>query len=102
MNRREKLSELLKSSPDDPFLHYALAMEDRSAGEPAAALTRLRKVLALDPDYVSAYFQQAQVLAEQRETDAARQVLKQGVTVAQRIGDAHAAGEMTEFLHSLA
>ncbi len=101
MTRREKLEEMLKSSPGDPFLHYALAMEDRSAGDSPAALASLRRVLELDPGYVSAYFQQGQVLAERGEADAAREVLKQGVTVAQRIGDTHAAGEMTEFLHSL-
>jgi tetratricopeptide (TPR) repeat protein len=101
MNRRDRLLEMLKSSPDDPFLHYGLAMEHRSAGELDAALACLRRAIACDADYVAAYFHQGQVLAEQGHTDAARQILRQGIETARRTGDGHAAEEMTGLLESL-
>ena len=97
-HRREKLQEMLKSSPDDPFLHYGLAMEERAAGNLPAALLGLQKVLELDCDYVAAWFHQGQVLAEQGERDQAREVLETGIDVARRVGDQHAVDEMTGFL----
>jgi predicted Zn-dependent protease len=102
MTRREKIREMLTSSPDDPFLHYGLAMEHRGAGESAAALAELRKVLELDPHYVAAYFHQGQMLAEGGDVVAAKQVLRSGIDVALRVRDQHAADEMRGLLDSLA
>jgi tetratricopeptide (TPR) repeat protein len=101
MNRREKLEDLLKSGPDDPFLHYGLAMEDRRAGKLDAALASLATAIACDVNYVAAYFHRGQILSEQGELDAARQALREGIAVAGRTGDAHAAAEMTGLLETL-
>jgi tetratricopeptide (TPR) repeat protein len=101
MTRREKLEEMLKSSPDDPFLHYGLAMEHRTAGAMELALAELQKVLELDPDYVAAYFHRGQFLAEQGAVEPARQTLQRGIEVARRTGDEHAAQEMAGFLATL-
>lgn len=100
-NRREKLLELLKSSPDDPFLNYGLAMEDRAAGDLPAALRGLQKVLELDRDYVAAWFHQGQVLVELGERDRAQAILAEGIEVARRVGDQHAHDEMTGYLDDL-
>lgn len=97
-HRREKLQEMLKSSPHDPFLHYGLAMEERAAGDLPAALRGLQKVLELDRDYVAAWFHQGQVLAELGKREQAREVLATGIDVARRVGDQHAVDEMTGFL----
>jgi predicted Zn-dependent protease len=99
--RREKLLEMLKSSPDDSFLVYGLAMEDRAAGDLPAALRGLQKVLELDPDYLAAWFHQGQILAEVGEHDRAREILARGIDVARRVGDQHALEEMTGFLQEL-
>lgn len=100
-SRRDKLLNMLKSSPDDPFLYYGLAMEDRAGGDLPAALLGLQKVLELDADYVAAYFHQGQVLAEQGQHDRAREVLTAGIEVAARLSDQHAVQEMTAFLQEL-
>jgi Flp pilus assembly protein TadD len=100
-SRREKLMEMLKSNPDDPFLHYGLAMEDRATGDLSAALRGLQKVRELDADSVAACFHQGQVLAELGEIDQAREVLAAGIAVAGRVGDQHALDEMTGFLREL-
>ena len=101
MTRREKIQEMLTSSPDDPFLHYGLAMEHRTAGDRESALAELQKVLQLDPDYVAAHFHQGQLLAETGEAESARRILQIGIGVARRIGDQHAAEEMSGLLASL-
>jgi len=101
MTRREKLEEMLTSSPDDPFLHYGLAMEFRGAGERTAALAELQKVLDLDPHYVAAYFHRGQILAEGGDVAGARKILQSGIGVADRVGDRHAAEEMRGLLDTL-
>ena len=101
MSRRAKLEAMLAAEPNDVFLGYALAKELATAGDAPAALAQFERVIAGHPDYVPAYFQQGQVLAEEGDTDAAREVLTRGLAVAQRLGDAHAAGEMAEFLEML-
>jgi len=101
MPRREQIEAMLKDDPDDTFLNYALAKELVSAGDVGAAIAAFDRVLRLDSDYVPAYFQKAQALAGEGETTAARDVLLRGIEVAQRVGDSHAAGEMTAFLDTL-
>lgn len=101
MSRREQIEGLLKDDPDDTFLNYALAKEFVSEGDVASGITAFDRVLSLNPDYVPAYFQKAQALAGEGETEAARDVLAIGIEVAQRVGDSHAAGEMTAYLDTL-
>ena len=101
MSRREKLKELLESTPDDVFLHYALAMECLSAGDIAEWVQKLEQTLQLDPTYVAAYFQLGQAWAGDEQTSRAREILAQGIEVAQRKNDAHAAAEMSAFLSTL-
>jgi predicted Zn-dependent protease len=101
MSRRRQIEELLAADPGDVFLQYALAKELTSEGDVTGALAAFDRVIAEHPDYVPAYFQKAQTLASEGETDAARQSLQQGITVARRVGDAHAAGEMAALLDTL-
>lgn len=101
MSRRSRLEEMLRADPADIFLHYALALEDLSEGNPAAARQRLEGVLQRDPKYVAAYFQLGQVLAEAGESDQARSVLERGIIAARETGDAHAESEMSGFLATL-
>jgi tetratricopeptide (TPR) repeat protein len=101
MPRREQLEEMLKADPDDTFLHYALAMQCASEGDVPAALQRLQQVIERDADYVAAYFQKGQLLAEQGDIEQARQIVTCGITVARKVGDTHAEAEMTGFLEML-
>lgn len=92
---------MLQNAPDDAFLLYGLAMEDQSAEDWDAALVSFDRALAADPDFVAAYFQKGQVLSRLGRNGEARQTLQAGIDVGRRLGDAHAVGEMTEFLKSL-
>ena len=101
VSRREQLEEMLKSDPDDVFLQYALAMDFISSGEHAEGIAKLESVIERDPNYVPAYFQQAQAMHHTERLDDARDVLTRGITVARQAGDAHAEREMTEYLELL-
>lgn len=101
MSRREKLEAMLAQNPGDTFLAYGLAMEILKEGDTPTAIEHLKGVIKTTPDYQAAYFQLAQVLVNEGETDEAKEWLEQGIDAARRIGDAHAAAEMEGFLLTL-
>lgn len=102
MSRREQLEEMLQAAPDDVFLKYAVAMAYKNEGNAQAASERFEQVISQHPDYIAAYFQQGQLLAEEGLVEPARGVLERGIDAARRTGDAHAAMEMSEFLETVA
>ncbi|MBA4030780.1 MAG: hypothetical protein C0478_07790 [Planctomyces sp.] len=101
MSRLERLRQMLQEDSQDGFLRYALALELVKTGSTSEGLSALDALIADDPKYVAAYFQKAQILAEQGETASAREACTAGITAARLVGDAHAAGEMMGFLESL-
>jgi len=98
---RQQLEELLQSEPDDVFLRYALAKAFISEGNLPQGLEEFRRVIAQDPDYVAAYFQMGQALAEAGQNQPAREIIEQGMAAARRVNDSHALAEMTAFLETL-
>ncbi len=101
MPTRERIEAMLASEPDDVFLNYARACALVGEGRLDEAVAGFDRVIALDANYVPAYFQKGQALAKADDTDAARETLHTGIDVARRVGDSHAMGEMTEFLAML-
>lgn len=101
MGRKEQIEALLAQSPDDAFLRYGLAMEHAAAGDDEAAVACFRELMRRNADYVPGYLQAGRALIRLGQDDEAKQVLRDGIAVAQRVGDAHAAGEMAGFLESL-
>ena len=99
--RKQQLEDLLADDPNDAFLRYALAMECAGEGNDEEALRCLRRVFADKLDYVPAYMQAGKILMRLERLDEARATFKDGITLAQRLGDAHAAGEMEGFLDTL-
>jgi len=101
LSRRERLEAMLADDPGDVFLHYALATEWLKEGDFATAEVRFQNLHVDFPDYVPAWFQHAQALAEQGRLDEARLIGEQGLITARRVGDTHAAGEIAGFLELL-
>jgi hypothetical protein len=101
MSRREKIEAMLADEPGDVFLRYSLAMELDKEGDHAASLARHAELTREDPPYVPAFFMAAQQLARLERINEARTFLRDGIENARRQGNAHAAGEMSEFLASL-
>jgi tetratricopeptide (TPR) repeat protein len=101
MSRREKIEAMLAEEPRDTFLRYSLAMELDKEGAHDESLSHLVELTRDDPPYVAAFFMAGQQLARLGRTEDARGVLREGIDEARKQGDAHAAGEMSEFLASL-
>jgi Tfp pilus assembly protein PilF len=101
-SRREQIEEMLRDgAEDDGFLRYCLAMEYKSEGDSARAVTCFRDLLKQTPDYVPGYLQLGQLLNQIGEEDDAKAVYREGIAVARKKGDAHAEGEMSSFLAML-
>jgi len=99
--RLQQIREWLSDSPDDPELHYALAMELRSAGNDDAAVSELAKLIRARPDFVPSYLMQAQLLTKQVRDNEARIVLSDGIAAARKAGNDHALIELQALLDSL-
>jgi predicted Zn-dependent protease len=101
MSRREKIEAMLADEPGDTFLRYSLAMELEKEGANDASLAKLDELTRDEPPYVPAFFMAAQQLAKLSRINEARTYLRGGIEAARAQGNAHAAGEMSEFLASL-
>jgi hypothetical protein len=100
-SRRQRIEAMLADEPGDVFLRYSLAMELDKEGEHESSLARLGELTRETTPYVPAFFMAAQQLVRLNRTDEARTFLRDGIESARIQGNAHAAGEMSEFLASL-
>jgi hypothetical protein len=82
-------------------LRYSLAMELDKEGDHESSLTRLAELSREAPAYVPAFFMAAQQLVRLNRVEEARTFLRDGIETARAQDNAHAAGEMSEFLASL-
>ena len=101
MSRREKIEAMLADEPGDTFLRYSLAMELDKEGAHDESLAKFAELVRDDPPYVPAFFMAGQQLARLDRLEEARATLRDGIEAARSQGNAHAAGEMSEFLASL-
>jgi predicted Zn-dependent protease len=97
----EQLQALLAAEPDDSFLRYGVAMEYAKQGRPDEAVAEFAELRRRHPDYVPGYFMGARAHEQAGDIDAAKALYKEGIAVARRTGDEHAAGEMTAALMSI-
>jgi len=101
MDKIAALSDILKADPANAFARYGLAMEYVSQGNTDQALTEFTTLIQHNPEYIPAYQMSAQTLAKLGRTDEAVARLKEGLPIAQRTGNAHAANEMQALLDDL-
>jgi hypothetical protein len=76
-------------------------MELDKEGQHDASLRGLANLTHDDPPYVPAFFMAGQQLVRLERVNEARALLRDGIEAARKQGNAHAAGEMSEFLASL-
>jgi tetratricopeptide (TPR) repeat protein len=100
-SRRERIETMLADEPHDTFLRYSLALELDKEGNHERSLEMLRGLMDESPAYVPAFLMTAQQLTRLARIDDARAILREGIEQARQQGEAHAAGEMGEFLASL-
>jgi Tfp pilus assembly protein PilF len=98
MDRIAALKELLAENPTNAFARYGLAMEYSKAGDVAGALAEYNTILQSNPDYVPAYQMAGQTLMSAGRNSEARKMLEDGIAMARRSGNQHAASEMQGML----
>jgi tetratricopeptide (TPR) repeat protein len=101
MPRLDQLLALLKDDPNDAFLRYGIAMEYAKLGQHDDALKEFNELLARNPDYVAGYFMAGRACEQKGDPEAAKTFYKNGIATAQKIGDTHAAGEISEALAAI-
>ncbi len=99
--RKQQIEEMLQETPNDPELRYMLAMEHVSEGDDDGAVRCFEELIQIAPDYPPGYHQGARALVRLGQIDRARSLLEKGIPTAQKVGNHHAAGEMTELMESL-
>lgn len=95
MNARiVRLKELLKQSPSDSFILFALAKEFEKLSQPEKAIELLTTLLATSPNYVGAYYHLAALYQEAEMFDKAMETYIKGMEIAREVGDQHAYSEL--------
>jgi len=100
-DRLDSLLKLLEKDPEDSFLSYGVALEHISTSNFEEAKKYLTSLLKKDLDYVPAYMQLAQVYENLNLIDKSKNIYKEGIGIARRNNDSHAADEMEDFLNEL-
>lgn len=100
-SRMELFEEMLREDANDAELRYALAMEHASTGDHEGAVRRFEEMFTLVPDYAPAYHQAGLALVRLGRVEAARAALVRGIAIARKIGNVHAADEMSGLIETL-
>jgi tetratricopeptide (TPR) repeat protein len=100
-SRRQKLEAMLAADPADQMLRYMLALELEKTSEHDRSLELLQGLMTGETPYVPAFLMAGQQLTKIGRHDEARQCFEAGIQNAQQQGNAHAAGEMQQFLLNL-
>ena len=99
--RLEALQKFLEQAPADTFTHYAIALEYAAMHEIPEAVAKLEELIGLDPNYVPAYQQLGNLLAQLGRKQQSLRILEKGIQVAALVGDTHAQSEMQEAIDEL-
>lgn len=101
-SRIEQLQQFLTASPDDSFLHHALALEFVKAGDESLAERHFRHNLDKAPQYVATYYHLGKLLERTARTEDAIAMYERGMAVAKAAGDNHTYNELQAAYEDLA
>ena len=100
--KRLMLESSLAEDPADTFLRYGLAVQCLRDGDLEEGRQRLIALIADHPnDTVAAHQQLGQSYLEAGEAVEARSILEEGIALAKKRGDWHAASEMEGLLSQI-
>ncbi len=94
MSRIKELEILLESSPDDPFIIYALAREYEKQSGTLQALLMYEHLVNSHPRYIATYYHYSKLLYQAGNRNQALALLHQGIEWGLKEKDLHAVGEM--------
>jgi tetratricopeptide (TPR) repeat protein len=84
--RIDQLIQFIKDDPDDPFNHYALALEYCKMDE-KHAMEIFENLLKNHPQYIPVYYQLAQLYARIGQKEKAIQTFNVGIAIAREHQD---------------
>lgn len=96
--RMNQLLDLLRESPGDSFLLFAVAKEYEGAGALDQALAHYRLLEEKDPAYVGLYYHLGKLLEHFEQFEEAKAAYEKGMETAKRAGDRHAWNELSAAL----
>ena len=92
--RLQQLFQFLESSPNDPFLLFAIAKEYDSLQAPEKTLEYYLILKEKAPDYVGLYYHLGKLYEGKGDFPEAIATYKKGMEVAKAQGDRHALSEL--------
>ena len=92
--RLNKLLTFLSSSPNDPFILYALATEYNSLNDTEKAFYYYLKLVAEHPAYVGTYYHLGKLYEKEGQKDKGVAIYQLGMQRAREKGDRHAFSEL--------
>lgn len=102
VDRVAQLREFIRTSPNDPFPRYGLALEYKNTGRLDDAARTFAELIENFPDYTPAYLHAGNVLLALRRRDEAVAVYRAGIEACNRKKDFHAKGELEAALADVA
>src|SRR5258708_20756953 len=98
--RIKMLEQFIADDPNDPFNHYALALELLKSDKPEAKKI-FDQLIVTHPDYVPSYYQAALLYLEMSLNDEAVKIIEQGIEVARKQNNTKAANELRSLLDEM-
>ncbi|HEY2932929.1 MAG TPA: tetratricopeptide repeat protein [Acidobacteriota bacterium] len=100
-NRIDLLKTFVEKNPNDPFSHYGLAMEYVRHDRLEDALRIYTYLIEKHPDYVPTYYQAGMAFQTAGDIEQAKKTFRDGMSIAQRLGNVHARDELEKALAQL-
>ena len=93
--RKERITSMLAESPNDSFLHFAMAKEWEKEENFEKAIAEYEWIVQNDPSYVGVYYHLAHAAIEmEMEENYIAKVFTDGINVALSQNDQHAKAEL--------
>ncbi len=96
-----QLYQLQQENPDDPFVDYAIALENHKQGNTVLAIQLLSALISKYPHYLGAYYQYGQLLEIEGDNERALKAYDQGKALALKNGETRAAAELGSAIEML-
>ena len=96
--RLDQILKMLENHPNDPFLHYASALEYEKLEQFEQAIAILERLVIEQPDYLPTYFKTGQLYEVVANTERAIELYQEGKRLARIQKDFKTEGELSEAL----
>ena len=94
MSRLDQLKDFLADSPNDPFVHYAIAQEYRKMEDLTLAHSKFIELTEKYPYYVATYYHLGKLQIELLKKDEAMVTFDKGIEIAKELKDQHCLAEL--------